>query len=140
MPSGADSGALDGLARRARREVRGELALGGEVALRDAGPVPDPLVGGVDQAGQLVVAHDACRQIGADATDDRSQHGGQEAAACASGSAAMSAPPSSSMMRSFVRLRTRSAATSTAAAKPTASVPPWLFTTTPFRPRNMAPL
>ena len=26
------------------------------------------------------------------------------------------------------------------AAKPSASVPPWLFTTTPFRPRNMAPL
>ncbi len=35
---------------------------------------------------------------------------------------------------------TMSIATSTAWAKPVASVPPWLFTTTPFSPSRIAPL
>ena len=36
----------------------------------DAGALHDPLVGGVDHLGEVVVRHDALRQIGADAADD----------------------------------------------------------------------
>ena len=41
------------------------LAVGGDVALPDAGALADPLVGGVDGFGQIVVGHDALRQIAA---------------------------------------------------------------------------
>ena len=37
------------LLRGLDREVGGDLALGGEVALADAGALDDPLVGGVDE-------------------------------------------------------------------------------------------
>ena len=46
----------------------------------------------------------------------------------------------SSMIRSLAPARTNSTAAPMAWPNPTASVPPWLFTTTPFSPSSIAPL
>ena len=46
----ADAGILHRLAAGGRGEVGGVLALGGDVALPDAGALHDPLVGRVDES------------------------------------------------------------------------------------------
>ena len=51
-------------------EIGRALAFGGDVARADAGALDDPLVGGVDDLGQIVVGHAPLGQIGADAADD----------------------------------------------------------------------
>ena len=56
---------LERRARRRQRQVGGGLAVGGDMALADAGARDDPLVGGVDAPRQLVVGDDLFRQIGA---------------------------------------------------------------------------
>jgi len=52
--------------RRARsldRQVRGELALGGDVALADARALHDPLVGRINAARQFGIGQNPLRQI-----------------------------------------------------------------------------
>ena len=67
-----DPGPVERLARGRDGEVGGELALGREMPLADPRPLADPVVGGVDRARQLLVAHHPRRQIGAHAENDRS--------------------------------------------------------------------
>ncbi len=55
--------------RRAPGEIGAQLALGGDMALADAGALHDPLIRGVDAPRQLVVREDALGEIGP-ATDD----------------------------------------------------------------------
>ena len=57
------------LTRRFDGEIGCELPFGGDMALLDADPLLDPLVGGVDQPHQISVGDDLFRQIGADAGD-----------------------------------------------------------------------
>jgi hypothetical protein len=52
------AGALDRLAGGGHRDVRGRLAARREAPLDDAGPHLDPLVGGVHDAGQVIVVDD----------------------------------------------------------------------------------
>ena len=69
---GRDDHEVDVGGRRMRRgqrarggrgpERRGRLAVGGDMALLDAGALDDPLVGRVDQLGEFVVGDDAFRQ------------------------------------------------------------------------------
>ena len=52
--------------RRARRDGahgRGELAVGGDPPLLDAGPLGDPAIGGVDHLGEVGIGHDPRRQV-----------------------------------------------------------------------------
>ena len=106
-------------ARGGDGEVGGELALGREVALADAGPLADPLVGGVDACA-------TARRCSSRAPADRRRRRGrpicsmvrQDAAACVAAGDGAWMPPISSMILSLVPLRTRSAATAIAAAKP----------------------
>ena len=62
MSSGAQSGVGERRARRRRAERRGGLALAGDIALRDAGALHDPFVGGVDALFQLGIGHATLRQ------------------------------------------------------------------------------
>ena len=128
----------------------------GEMALADAGALADPLVGGIDGFGQLLVADEVFRQIGADTNQlgARADHvvalsrwrrnwrdglcGVVHGGATSGGGGEMRANPS--RMRSLNRWTTMSIPTSTACAKPSASVPPWDFTTTPLSPSSTAPL
>jgi hypothetical protein len=45
------------------------------VALADAGALADPVVGGVEPAGELLVGDDARREVGADTPHHGTQHG-----------------------------------------------------------------
>ena len=55
-------------------EMRGELAVGRDVALLDAGTLLDPLVGRFDFLGQFVVGDDPFRQVGAAPLNDGPYH------------------------------------------------------------------
>ena len=68
---GVDAGVGQRRARRVDRQMRGELALGGDVALPDAGALHDPLVRGVDPRRQFGIGQDPLRQIGTAAEHDR---------------------------------------------------------------------
>ena len=61
--------------------MRGELALGGDVALPDAGALDDPFVRGVDPRRQFGIGQDLLRQIGAAAEHDRT-YCSHETASC----------------------------------------------------------
>src|SRR5690606_13774403 len=52
-------------------KVAGGLALGGDVALADAGARGDPFIAGIDELGQVVVGQHFFRQIAAGARDAR---------------------------------------------------------------------
>ena len=137
---GRQPGPVERLARGRDGEIGGQLALGREMALADAGALADPFVRGVDRPRQLVIAHHPRRQIGADAAHDRSQHARSGAAAAwpagrGPGDAAhlLDDPLVGALADQIGRDGDRR-------GEAHASVPPWLFTTTPFRPRNMAPL
>ena len=54
--------------------MRGELALGRDVALADAGALLNPLVRCVHRFCQIGVGEDPVRQIGAAALDDGTDH------------------------------------------------------------------
>ena len=56
-------------ARSLNRQVRGELALGGDVALPDPGALDDPFVRGVDPGRQFGIGQDLLRQVGGDDRD-----------------------------------------------------------------------
>ena len=68
---GVDAGRGERLARRLGRQRRRGLAVAGDVAGLDAGPLDDPFVGGVDPLGQLGIGDAARRQRRAGADDDR---------------------------------------------------------------------
>jgi len=68
---GVDPGIGQRRARRVDRQMRGELALGGDMALPDPGSLHDPLVRGVDPRRQFGIGQDLLRQIGAAAEHDR---------------------------------------------------------------------
>ena len=71
--------------RRLDRQMRGELALGGDVALPDAGALHDPLVRRVDlRAASSALVRTRSRQIGAAAEHDRT-YCSHETASCAVG-------------------------------------------------------
>src|SRR5262245_49676573 len=55
-------------------QMRGELAVGRDMTLLDAGALLDPFVGGIDFLGQLVVGNDPLRQIGAAPLNDGTNH------------------------------------------------------------------
>ena len=67
--------AASACARRPRRPGRRSAGPSRDlVALADAGALDDPVVGGVDELGEVVVGDDRARQIAADAGDDAAQH------------------------------------------------------------------
>ena len=65
--------------RRLEPHVGGDLAGRRDVALADAGALDDPLVAGVDLAGELLVGEDALRQVAAAAEHDRTRDGHEAA-------------------------------------------------------------
>ena len=67
--SGADAGRFHRAHRGVVGEVRGGLALGGDVALADAGAGDDPLVAGVHELGQVGVGQHLLRQVAAGTGD-----------------------------------------------------------------------
>ena len=73
-PLGADAGVGERRGGGGPGEIGGQLALGRDVALADAGALDDPGIAGVDRAGELVVGDDPGRQIGAAANDARAEH------------------------------------------------------------------
>ena len=79
-----DPGIGQGRARGMDRQMRGELAFGGDVALPDAGALHDPLVGGIHPRRQFGIGQDLPRQIGAAAEHDRT-YCSHETASCAVG-------------------------------------------------------
>ena len=86
-----DPGIGERRARGVDRQMRGELALGGDMALPDAGALHDPLVGGVDPRRQFGIGQDLLRQIGAAAEHDRT-YCSHETASCAVGAEASALP------------------------------------------------
>ena len=120
-------------ASSARSEVFSPSAR--DMALADAGALADPFVGGVDALGEIVVGDDVVRQIRA-AADDAGR--GSRSGRLPVPALGVRCRARSATMRALMSARTMSMATSRALAKPSASVPPWLFTTTPFRPEEHA--
>src|SRR6185295_13836134 len=59
---------------RLESEVAGSLLLVGDVAAGDAGALADPGVAGIQALGEVVVGHDARRQVAAGAGDARANH------------------------------------------------------------------
>jgi hypothetical protein len=84
-----DPGMSQGSARGIDRQMRGELAFGGNVALPDAGALYNPLVRGVDLGRQFGIGQDPLRQIGATTEHDRTyrSHETSSGAVCAETSA-----------------------------------------------------
>src|SRR5204863_9916686 len=107
---------------------RGRLFGAGDMAEADAGTLDDPLVRGVDLLRQFVVRHPPGWKRRARAGDDRTNH------------AAASKFRRSSAIRRVRSARTILAALPIAVATPSSLALPWLFTTSPFRPRKTAPL
>ena len=56
-----------------QREVGGQFAGSGDVALADARTLHDPFIGGFDRARQLVIAENAGWEITATTEHDRTQ-------------------------------------------------------------------
>ena len=56
-------------------EVGGQLVIGGDMALPDAGAGLDPLVAGVDACAEFVVAEHALREVGAATDQPGAAHG-----------------------------------------------------------------
>src|SRR5262249_33545627 len=69
---GINTGTNQSLARGGNAHIGGELTLLGDMALFDASALPDPLVAGLHDAREVVVGYHPLGQIGADATDHRS--------------------------------------------------------------------
>ena len=121
------------------RQVGGEFPLGGDAAFENAGALDDPIVGGVHHPREVFVAEHLLGQIPAVTGDDGP--GDHQDAAARVRTGIDSEPPSScAVIFSLKRWAAMSTATPMALAKPNASVEPWLLTTVPLRPRNIAPL
>ena len=94
-------------------------------------PLCNPFVGRIDPAGQFSVGYAVAWKRRPSAFDngtkgDVSHFGCIRARSC--------------VMRAVMSSSTNRAATSTAWATPLLLAPPWLLTTTPFSPKNTAPL
>ena len=87
-----DAGIGERRARGIDAEMRGELVVGRDVALPDAGALHDPVVGSVNSCRQFGIGQHLLRQIGAAAEHDRTYRS-HETASCAV-CALASAPPS----------------------------------------------
>src|SRR5262249_53861673 len=135
---GIDLGVGERRLRRVGGQIGGQFARRSDAALVDAGALYDPIVGGVDLARQVGVGQDLRRQIAAAAENDRARQRHE-------------ATPPSAWSGDFGRLsaavilansssRTTSWPSAMAAAKPSASAPPWLLMTMPLSPRNTPPL
>ena len=109
-----------------------------DVPLPDSGALSNPLIAGVETLGQLLIGDHPLGQIGAAADELRPDR--HQRAAAAGGVAAMLTRSRSCRIFSRKPCCSMSTATPMAFEKPNASVPPWLFTAIPFRPRSMAPL
>src|SRR5262249_24805612 len=129
--AGFDLGAVERLARRRLGEVRGALAGRRDVALADAGALLDPFVAGRHPLGQLGMGAAGAGQMAAAPAQPRPQ--GHPTAACGLGSRSTRKWLSSSLIFSMKPWTAMSTATPIAFAKPSASVPPWLFTAMPLR-------
>ncbi len=141
---GRRAGLRQGLPSGGNPHERRSLMRGGEMPLTDPGTLLDPRIGGIDRARQLVIGDDPFGQVAAGAgrmaPGDRTV--AEASAPGRSVRAAEELPTRArpSRIRSLNRCVTMSIATSTACAKPSASVPPCDFTTTPFSPSITAPL
>ena len=69
-----DAGVVERPLRGLDREVGSEFAFSREVALANAGALPDPLVGGVHGLRKFFVGDDTLGQIRPTALDDRTNH------------------------------------------------------------------
>ena len=78
---GVDAGIGQRRPRRIDRQMRGELALRGDMALADAGALHDPFVGRVDLGRQFGIGQHPLRQIRAAAEHDRTYRS-HETASC----------------------------------------------------------
>src|SRR5665213_60730 len=128
--------------RRMEGKIGCRLAFGGNVTAFDAGACANPLVACIDLLREFAVAQHAFRQI-CTATDNLRSYDAHEAPAPDAPAAAATGkttPARSATILEMTSARTMSIAISSALAKPKASVPPWLFTTIPLRPRKMPPL
>src|SRR6185437_9807868 len=132
-------------------EVRGGLAVAGEMANLDAGALGDPFVAGVHHLCEIEIRENLGWKICTTAKEDRTHDTQETAALAGSGPSEFSgaAPEESgrretaarsARMRAIISDCPISMARSMALAKPSASAPPWLFTTTPSSPRKTPPL
>ena len=82
---GIEPGVFQRRARRVDRQMRRELAVGGDVALPDAGALHDPLVRRFDTGREFRIGQHLLRQIGAAAQHDRTfrSHETTSCAVCA---------------------------------------------------------
>ena len=121
------------------RQMGCELAGIGDASFADAGALDDPLVRRVDHPRQFLVGQHLFGKIPTAAGDDGPRHH-QDAAARVRACIDSDPPSSCAVIFSLKRCAAMSTATPIALAKPKASVEPWLLTTVPLSPRNMAPL
>ena len=84
-----EPGVFQRRARSVDRQMRSELAFGGDMALPDAGALHDPLVRSIDTGRQFRIGQHLLRQIGAAAQHDRTfrSHETTSCAICACTSA-----------------------------------------------------
>ena len=122
---------LEGPPRRPFREVAGRLPGGRDAPFPDAGPFPDPLVGGVDGGGELVVGEHPLGKVAAGAGDAGEGH-----TLCSS----ERRPSRWAAMRAGTLFSTSTTASRMAFANECASARPWLLTTVPRNPTKTAPL
>src|SRR5690606_13700240 len=130
---------LQRLARGIDGERGGRFVVLGDIALADAGALDDPLVAGIDALRELGIGDHAARKRRAAAADDRADHFAPPLPLVTRRRASPSAARSA-LIRWVRSSSSRRAATATALATPAALALPWLFTTTPLRPRKTAPL
>ena len=80
-----DAGVFERGTRGVDRQMRGILAIGGDVTLPDAGALNDPLVRRIETGGQFRIGQHLLRQIGAAAQHDRTfrSHETTSCAVCA---------------------------------------------------------
>src|SRR5215472_4403860 len=125
------------------RQVRRIFARRGNAAFMNARALNDPVIGGVNLAGEVLVGEDMTGQIAPAAKHHGAKHGHEAAPPRSSGTESgrdLTWRASASRIRANSSSLTTPWPTSIAAAKPSASVPPWLLITMPFKPRNTPPL
>src|ERR1700738_3302729 len=128
--------------RPANSQVGGQLARCRHPALADTGALANPLIRGIETAGEFVIRDNSFRQIrtapgdlGPQCHRPRVSKAADSGAGCASLRRARSTRILSRKPFTF-----RSIATPIALAKPKASAEPWLLTAIAFKPRKIEPL
>src|SRR5206468_11639090 len=120
-------------------KVARELAVGGDMALANAGARDDPLVARVHQRLEIAIAENLRGKVTTGSRDARKGHATLPAAGAGTGDSACTRAISSPM-RSSKPCLASFAARASAVAKARRSALPWLLTTIPRRPRSAAPL